>query len=180
MSGTDKNTGVGPLSPSVHRQFEEEDIGGEGGTASRNGLQKTLPKPRSLALSSSGKLESLPMLLITANVGSMFDDPQHLIPQWLSQVCKQIQAQKPAFVAIHCQEVNTIQYRLAIVIILTSFFRLGARTLNKVWRMSTSSWVNCELVYPSWALEERWPFSMKTLPPPKSMSQSFLLVLFFF
>ena len=108
MSGTDKNTGVGPLSPSVHRQFEEEDIGGEGGTASRNGLQKTLPKPRSLALSSSGKLESLPMLLITANVGSMFDDPQHLIPQWLSQVCKQIQAQKPAFVAIHCQEVNTI------------------------------------------------------------------------
>jgi len=106
MSGTDKNTGVGPLSPSVHRQFEEEDIGGEGGTASRNGLQKTLPKPRSLALSSSGKLESLPMLLITANVGSMFDDPQHLIPQWLSQVCKQIQAQKPAFVAIHCQEVG--------------------------------------------------------------------------
>ena len=70
--------------------------------------------------------------------------------------------------------------RLAIVIILTSFFRLGARTLNKVWRMSTSSWVNCELVYPSWALEERWPFSMKTLPPPKSMSQSFLLVFFWF
>ena len=46
------------------------------------------------------------MLLITANVGSMFDDPHHLIPQWLAQVCQQIKTQKPAFIAIHCQEVG--------------------------------------------------------------------------
>ena len=96
MSGPDNNSSVGPLSPIV-KSFDQ-DLGG--------GTIKSLPKspPQSLKLSYS---ENLPMLLITANVGSMFDDPDNLIPQWLAQVCQQITAQRPAFVAIHCQEVNT-------------------------------------------------------------------------
>ena len=94
---------VEPLSPS---NTEGRDEGGGGGS----GL-KTNSKPQSLDLqaatiegeTSSGT--SLPMLLITANVGSIFDDPQSLIPQWVAQVSQQIKEQNPGFVAIHCQEV---------------------------------------------------------------------------
>ena len=100
---------VEPLSPS---NTEGRDEGGGGGGGS--GLKANNSKPQSLDLevameesSSSGSstTSSLPMLLITANVGSIFDDPQSLIPQWLSQISQQIKEQNPGFVAIHCQEV---------------------------------------------------------------------------
>ena len=114
MSLPDKNSSssVGPLSPVV-RLYEEdldEDAGpGHGGGGGNRHYQtssssSSCSPPQSLALSACK--ESLPLLLITANVGSMFDDPHNLIPQWLAQVCQQIRAQKPAFVAIHCQEVR--------------------------------------------------------------------------
>ena len=102
---------VEPLSPS---NTEGRDEGGGGGGGS--GLKANNSKPQSLDLevameesSSSGSstTTSLPMLLITANVGSIFDDPQSLIPQWLAQISQQIKEQKPGFVAIHCQEVCT-------------------------------------------------------------------------
>jgi hypothetical protein len=44
-------------------------------------------------------------LQITANVGSIFEEPSQLIPQWLDHVIGEIQRQAPKFVAIHCQEV---------------------------------------------------------------------------
>jgi hypothetical protein len=50
------------------------------------------------------------VLLITANVGSIFEEPSVLIPQWLEQVIGQIQKQDPKFVAIHCQEVSPTQF----------------------------------------------------------------------
>jgi len=90
-----------PLSPS---NTEGRDEGGGG-----SGL-KTNSKPQSLdlevAIEEPCSGTSLPMLLITANVGSIFDDPQSLIPQWLAQISQQIKEQKPGFVAIHCQEVG--------------------------------------------------------------------------
>ena len=52
---------------------------------------------------------SVPILLITANVGSIFDDPQNLFSQWMLQMCQQIRTQNPAFVGIHCQEVSKIK-----------------------------------------------------------------------
>ena len=91
-----------PLSPS---NTEGRDEGGGGGS----GL-KTNSKPQSLdlevAIEEPCSGTSLPMLLITANVGSIFDDPQSLIPQWLAQISQQIKEQNPGFVAIHCQEVG--------------------------------------------------------------------------
>ena len=107
MSGPDKNSScsVGPLSPVVPHFDEDMDEDLSGGSGGDRNYQKSCSSPpQSLAL--SAPKESLPMLLITANVGSMFDDPHNLIPQWLAQVCQQIRAQKPAFVAIHCQEVS--------------------------------------------------------------------------
>ena len=47
----------------------------------------------------------LPILLITANVGSIFEDPTNLFQQWMVQVYNKIRAQKPAFIGIHLQEV---------------------------------------------------------------------------
>ena len=92
-----------PLSSSSTEGRDERGGGSSG--------LKTNSKPQSLdlevAIEEPCSGTSLPMLLITANVGSIFDDPQSLIPQWLAQISQQIKEQKPGFVAIHCQEVCT-------------------------------------------------------------------------
>ena len=98
MSTADSGqSSAGPLSPDI---LNFDDSGGGGGGKSQKCLEKA-KKPVNLEFSGN----SLPLLLITANVGSIFDDPQNLIPQWINQVCQQIKTQKPTFVAIHCQEV---------------------------------------------------------------------------
>ena len=88
----------------------------------KGGGLKLNNKPQSLDLGET--TSGLPILLVTANVGSIFDDPHSLIPQWLTQVSQQIKAQNPAFVAIHCQEVSfsSIHFvRLYILIKLRYF-----------------------------------------------------------
>jgi hypothetical protein len=108
---------VGPISPEPRTNDE-----GGGGCSSlppaSNGLNHNKSPPKSLDLASeaaaAGGPDSLAILLITANVGSIFDDPQNLIPQWLTQVSHQIKAQEcPAFVAIHCQEVYHLKNNIA-------------------------------------------------------------------
>ena len=44
-------------------------------------------------------------VLITANVGSVFEDPNRLMPIWLDQFDKFLLQNPPGFVALHCQEV---------------------------------------------------------------------------
>lgn len=95
-----------------------DDEGGGGATASRSSgcevkKAKTDP-PSSLDLSSTSHF-GIPVMLITANVGSIFDDPQDLIPQWLSQVTNQIKAHSPLLVAIHCQEVGGKNFEQSMV-----------------------------------------------------------------
>lgn len=84
----------GPLSPDPN-----DYDSGFGGGSCKVGSQP----PSSLQLSSDAL--SPQVLLITANVGSIFEEPSLLIPQWLEQVIGEIQRQQPKFVAIHCQEV---------------------------------------------------------------------------
>ncbi len=94
---------VGPLSPEPREVGENGGGGGPGGVPEGGGGEGGgAAPPTSLNLSKT----SLPVLLITANVGSIFDDPKNLVPQWLAQVCRQIKASQAAFVAIHCQEVR--------------------------------------------------------------------------
>lgn len=98
---------LGPLSPDI--KTCDEGGGGCGLKAATTANKKaSANKPQSLDLAKSefANGTSLPILLVTANVGSIFDDPHSLIPQWLTQVSLEIKAQKPAFVAIHCQEVS--------------------------------------------------------------------------
>ncbi|XP_050080509.1 uncharacterized protein LOC126568131 [Anopheles maculipalpis] len=54
--------------------------------------------------------ESLPVLLITANVGSVFEDPSNLLHLWIKELLDHIAAQQPAFIALHLQEVGGKTY----------------------------------------------------------------------
>ena len=87
----------GPLTPDPNDY--DGGLGGFGGGGCKVGGQP----PNSLNLSS--EVLSHQVLLITANVGSIFEEPSLLIPQWLEQVIGEIQRHAPKFVAIHCQEV---------------------------------------------------------------------------
>ncbi|XP_014853838.1 PREDICTED: type I inositol 1,4,5-trisphosphate 5-phosphatase-like isoform X2 [Poecilia mexicana] len=44
------------------------------------------------------------ILLVTANVGSLFEDTENLQKVWLKEFFETVKAQKPNFLALHCQE----------------------------------------------------------------------------
>ncbi|XP_052468331.1 inositol polyphosphate-5-phosphatase A isoform X1 [Carassius gibelio] len=46
------------------------------------------------------------ILLVTANVGSLFEDPENLQKTWLREFCQTVQTHRPLFLALHCQEVG--------------------------------------------------------------------------
>uniref|UniRef100_A0A8C4QDJ6 inositol-polyphosphate 5-phosphatase n=1 Tax=Eptatretus burgeri TaxID=7764 RepID=A0A8C4QDJ6_EPTBU len=46
------------------------------------------------------------VLFLTANVSSIFDDPEQLQKNWLQEFFEVVRVQKPLFVAVHCQEVG--------------------------------------------------------------------------
>lgn len=46
------------------------------------------------------------LLLIAANVGSVFDGNGHVKQRWLKRVLQLIRGQQPAFIAVHMQEVG--------------------------------------------------------------------------
>ncbi|XP_078711416.1 inositol polyphosphate-5-phosphatase A isoform X1 [Lampetra fluviatilis] len=50
------------------------------------------------------------LLLVTANVGSMFEDTEHLQKNWLQEFYKTVHSQGPQLVAVHCQEVGGKNY----------------------------------------------------------------------
>lgn len=46
------------------------------------------------------------LLLITANVGSLFEDVKHILPGWTQEVHQKIASLAPKFVALHFQEIG--------------------------------------------------------------------------
>ncbi|XP_055026076.1 inositol polyphosphate-5-phosphatase A [Misgurnus anguillicaudatus] len=50
------------------------------------------------------------ILLVTANVGSLFEDPENLQKPWLQEFYQTVHAHRPNFVALHCQEVGGKNY----------------------------------------------------------------------
>ncbi|XP_046850579.1 inositol polyphosphate-5-phosphatase A-like [Xenia sp. Carnegie-2017] len=51
--------------------------------------------------------DKLPLLLVTANVGSLFEDIKHLLPKWCKEMTNKIATLGyPPFVAIHFQEIG--------------------------------------------------------------------------
>ncbi|XP_053213637.1 inositol polyphosphate-5-phosphatase A-like [Panonychus citri] len=53
-------------------------------------------------------------LLITANVGSLFEDPEGLLKLWLDEFFKTISESNPMFIALHCQEVGGKTYEISM------------------------------------------------------------------
>ncbi|XP_068597547.1 inositol polyphosphate-5-phosphatase A-like [Brachionichthys hirsutus] len=54
------------------------------------------------------------ILLVTANVGSLFEDPENLQNIWLREFYQTVQTQKPGFLAVHCQEVGGKNYEASM------------------------------------------------------------------
>ncbi|XP_061693152.1 inositol polyphosphate-5-phosphatase A-like isoform X1 [Syngnathoides biaculeatus] len=65
----------------------------------------------------AGKPTTLPgtgILLVTANVGSLFEDPKNLQKTWLREFYQTVQSHKPHFLAVHCQEVGGKNYEASM------------------------------------------------------------------
>ncbi|XP_073402502.1 inositol polyphosphate-5-phosphatase A isoform X3 [Dendrobates tinctorius] len=54
------------------------------------------------------------ILLVTANVGTLFDDTENLQKNWLREFYQTVHAQKPQFVSLHCQEVGGKNYEASM------------------------------------------------------------------
>ena len=77
----------------------DEECAAEGRAGTETGIGNT-------ETSSTALVPSTSLLLITANVGSVFEDAEALAPKWRHEVTKFISEQNPQFVAIHFQEVR--------------------------------------------------------------------------
>ncbi|XP_051508340.1 inositol polyphosphate-5-phosphatase A-like [Myxocyprinus asiaticus] len=64
----------------------------------------------------AGKLtaQGAGILLVTANVGSLFEDLENLQKTWLREFYQTVQAHRPHFVAVHCQEVGGKNYEASM------------------------------------------------------------------
>lgn len=73
-----------------------------------NKLGEETVEPQSPQMENQNNLSSLStnIVLITANVGSVFEDPIRLMPIWTSQFEEFLKRIHPGFVALHCQEVS--------------------------------------------------------------------------
>ncbi|KAH3787856.1 inositol polyphosphate-5-phosphatase A-like [Dreissena polymorpha] len=58
--------------------------------------------------------DSTKLLLVTANVGSIFEDPEHMLKLWLKEFLAAVQDMVPDIVAVHCQEVGGKNYEASM------------------------------------------------------------------
>ncbi|XP_053319046.1 inositol polyphosphate-5-phosphatase A-like [Spea bombifrons] len=56
-------------------------------------------------------MEDLGVLLITANIGSLSDQPGEFNQQWIQELCKTVQRHQPVFISLHLQEVGGKNYK---------------------------------------------------------------------
>ncbi|XP_047539646.1 inositol polyphosphate-5-phosphatase A isoform X1 [Vanessa atalanta] len=54
--------------------------------------------------------DKVPLLLVTANVGSIFEDPFVMLPIWTSEFLQAVSRMDPKFIALHLQEVGGKAY----------------------------------------------------------------------
>ncbi|KAL3864925.1 hypothetical protein ACJMK2_006569 [Sinanodonta woodiana] len=58
--------------------------------------------------------EHTKLMLVSANVGSIFEDPEHMLKLWLKEFLKYARHVEPGMVAIHCQEVGGKNYEASM------------------------------------------------------------------
>uniref|UniRef100_A0A1Y1KFE9 inositol-polyphosphate 5-phosphatase n=1 Tax=Photinus pyralis TaxID=7054 RepID=A0A1Y1KFE9_PHOPY len=54
--------------------------------------------------------KTVPFLLVTANVGSIFEDPEQMLKLWADEFLATVSRLDPKFIALHCQEVGGKNY----------------------------------------------------------------------
>ncbi|XP_070541133.1 inositol polyphosphate-5-phosphatase A-like isoform X2 [Ptychodera flava] len=54
------------------------------------------------------------VLLITANVGSVFEEPDTMLTKWTTEFLQTVKQKQPQFIALHCQEVGGKNYRTSM------------------------------------------------------------------
>ncbi|XP_059159404.1 inositol polyphosphate-5-phosphatase A-like isoform X2 [Physella acuta] len=54
------------------------------------------------------------VMLVTANVGSIFEEPDTMFPSWLKAFFQCLQTHKPGLIALHCQEVGGKNYEASM------------------------------------------------------------------
>lgn len=57
-----------------------------------------------------GDISTTRILLVSANVGSIFEDPENTLKLWLREFLKCLRRLEPRFLAMHCQEVGGKNY----------------------------------------------------------------------
>ncbi|KAG5882452.1 hypothetical protein JTB14_036454 [Gonioctena quinquepunctata] len=57
---------------------------------------------------------TIPVLLVTANVGSIFEDPTEMLRIWTEEFLSTVSKLDPKFIALHCQEVGGKNYELSM------------------------------------------------------------------
>uniref|UniRef100_A0A8V5FJ46 inositol-polyphosphate 5-phosphatase n=1 Tax=Melopsittacus undulatus TaxID=13146 RepID=A0A8V5FJ46_MELUD len=65
-------------------------------------------------MAGKGPAAAAGVLLVTANVGSLFDDPENLQKNWLREFYQVVHAHKPHFMALHCQEFGGKNYEASM------------------------------------------------------------------
>ncbi|CAG9862365.1 unnamed protein product [Phyllotreta striolata] len=57
---------------------------------------------------------NIPVLLVTANVGSIFEDPNEMLKVWTEEFLSTVSKLDPKFIGLHCQEVGGKNYELSM------------------------------------------------------------------
>ncbi|XP_027447102.1 inositol polyphosphate-5-phosphatase A isoform X1 [Zalophus californianus] len=65
-------------------------------------------------MAGKGAAPGTAVLLVTANVGSLFDDPENLQKNWLREFYQVVHTHKPHFMALHCQEFGGKNYEASM------------------------------------------------------------------
>ncbi|CAK8688892.1 unnamed protein product [Clavelina lepadiformis] len=53
-------------------------------------------------------------LIVTANVGTLFEDPEGIQDAWIGEVTKVVKKHEPNFIALHCQEIGGKDYKSSL------------------------------------------------------------------
>lgn len=54
--------------------------------------------------------DAISVLFVTANVGSIFEEPKRMLVTWVTEFLKIVKKLQPRFVALHCQEIGGKSY----------------------------------------------------------------------
>nr|CAB3256234.1 type I inositol 1,4,5-trisphosphate 5-phosphatase-like [Phallusia mammillata] len=81
---------------------------------------------------SNDAVENMNYLIITANVGTLFEDPEGIQNVWMEEVFKVVKERQPHLIAMHCQEIGGKDYKSSMEPVKEFFDKLmSSEALNE-------------------------------------------------